>query len=104
MQSFNSNSLWRQEGGFNYAAGVIAAFKNHFKTQQSEEAIRLDEVGVIDQFELSINWAIELTMIAWDHVIPDTVRNCFRKVGFINQREDEFSVDTCSFVLENADV
>lgn len=71
--------------------GIIRATKAHYRTQIMRKMLQAIETGAsMSDFAKSIDFLKALHMLkrAWFLVSPTTIRNCFRKAGFVIDSTD----------------
>jgi hypothetical protein len=59
-------------------AGIISAFKAHYKRLYLRQVIRDFESGVDEPAKINVLQAIHLTKAAWEEITTETIKNCWR--------------------------
>lgn len=62
-------------------AGVIQAFKCHYRRQQVQHIV--DAIDGNRPPQVTLNNAIRFAKYAWDSVSPEVIRNCYRHTGIL---------------------
>ncbi|KIO27065.1 hypothetical protein M407DRAFT_73789, partial [Tulasnella calospora MUT 4182] len=64
-------------------AGVIRAFKAHYRRNFCQRAISREEAGEVDLYKIDQLQAMRLAQEAWDCVTARTVANCWKHAGIL---------------------
>lgn len=62
-------------------AGIIRAFKAHYRCALCSRAIKLDDAGEREIYKIDISEAMHLATQAWDEITPEAVINCWERTG-----------------------
>ena len=65
-------------------AGIINAFKAHYRRRQVNHLIDAFEAGQKADVALNDATSIRYTGLAWDAVSPNTIKNCWKRVGLFD--------------------
>jgi hypothetical protein len=68
-------------------AGIISAFKARYRRRLARLAIRQDDAGYANAYQVNQHEAMQLATAAWDDVTPDTIANCWRHTGITPPQE-----------------
>ncbi|KAJ1309665.1 hypothetical protein OPQ81_006431 [Rhizoctonia solani] len=68
-------------------AGIISAFKARYRRRLARLAIRRDNAGLLNAYQINQREAMELATAARDDVTPDTIANCWRHTGITAPEE-----------------
>lgn len=74
-------------------AGIIAAFKKHYRARQYGQALLEAELGSTDIYKMDILMAMRLCQQIWREFKGSTVRNCWRHTGLVDGDADEEDID-----------
>ena len=70
--------------------GIIYALKCHYRNSMVKRLIQfMDSGSPLAQFKITLVEALQMLQVALESVIPDTIRNCFRKAEFTSQLPEE---------------
>lgn len=70
-------------------AGIIAAFKKHYRARQYAEALLEAELGSKDIYKMDILMAMRLCQQIWREFSSSIVRNCWRHTGLVDDNGEE---------------
>ncbi|KAI7960756.1 hypothetical protein MJO28_001245 [Puccinia striiformis f. sp. tritici] len=83
-------------------AGIISAFKSHYKQrfisrsiQRYDQGVTITQVYKIDQLT-----AMHISRMAWDHVTPKTITNCWNHTQILPQNKSRDSTEAAMDVSE----
>ncbi|KAJ1300198.1 hypothetical protein OPQ81_011946 [Rhizoctonia solani] len=68
-------------------AGIISAFKARYRRRLARLAIRRDDTGFLNAYQINQSEAMELATAAWNDVTPDTIADCWRHTGITAPEE-----------------
>ena len=77
-------------------AGIIAAFKKHYRAKQYSLALLESEMGGTDIYKVDILTAMRYCQQIWKDLSETTIRNCWRHTGLVDWEEaaqEETAVD-----------
>jgi hypothetical protein len=66
-------------------AGIISAFKRHYRHYHLQNALDRDERGKLDLYKVDQLPAIRWSLAAWDEITTRTIANGFRHTGLFNK-------------------
>ena len=76
--------------------GVIAAFKNHYKSELQKRRVQALNVG-LEVTKINLFDSLFLVKKIWNsNVSVQTIKNCFRKAGFIMTQDELFELEVIS--------
>lgn len=64
-------------------AGVIRAFKAHYRRAFCLRALDADDAGEPDIWKINLLEAMHMARRAWEEITADTIRNCWRHTGIL---------------------
>lgn len=69
-------------------AGIIAAFKRHYRRFQMNHALMNEELGARDIYKVDQLTAMRWCKAAWNEISQATIANCFQHTGLFNPEND----------------
>ena len=69
-------------------AGIIAAFKRHYRKLHLQNAIDRDERGETELYKVDQLTAMRWCHAAWGEVSMETIANCFRHTGILGTNQE----------------
>lgn len=79
-------------------AGVIRAFKAHYRRLYILRALLRDEAGLDDIYAIDQLEAMHLVDQAWSHISKETIANCWKHTGIICSSEPNNSPKTSAII------
>lgn len=86
-------------------AGIIAAFKKHYRARQFAQALLEAELGSTDIYKMDIVMAMRHCQQIWREFSSSIIRNCWRHTGLTDgdgEEEDKGEEDTLDVELDAA--
>src|SRR5436190_3783859 len=79
-------------------AGIIAAFKRHYRRKQMAHALDLADAGVTNPYKVTQLQAMRWCIQAWNNISQSVLVNCWRHMGLLShlpftQRLEPSSID-----------
>ena len=68
-------------------AGIISAFKRHYRRFHLQNAVLRDECSESNVFHVDQLTAMNWSLAAWNEIIPQTIINCFKHTGLFTFEE-----------------
>ena len=65
-------------------AGIIAAFKRHYRRFHIQNAVDRDDRGEENIFKVDQLTAMKWSLAAWKEITPTTISNCFQHTGLFD--------------------
>lgn len=82
--------------------GIIKNLKYFYRRLLVEDILTGDDDAL--KIKLDVLQASRMCKKAWDQVTPETIKNCFRKAGFVkNENDEESSVETSAETMPSVD-
>lgn len=81
--------------------GIIKNLKHFYRRLLVENILTGDYDAL--KIKLDILQASRMCKQAWDQVTPETVKNCFKKAGFVKKEDDEGSIETAAETIPSVD-
>ncbi|SPO27760.1 related to transposases [Ustilago trichophora] len=81
-------------------AGIIAAFKKHYRIRQYSQALLEAEMGGTDIYKVDILTAIRLSQQIWRELSTTTIKNCWRHTGLVEWEEAKAQGEDAMLDLE----
>uniref|UniRef100_A0AAV1UMG8 DDE-1 domain-containing protein n=1 Tax=Peronospora matthiolae TaxID=2874970 RepID=A0AAV1UMG8_9STRA len=66
-------------------AGIIAAFKRHYRRLHLHNALDRDDAGAADLYKVNQVTAMRWSLMAWSEISSTTIANCFKHTGLMNE-------------------
>lgn len=66
-------------------AGIIAAFKRHYRRLHLQSALDRDEAGETNLYKVDQLTAMRWSLLAWSEVSSTTIESCFRHTGLMDR-------------------
>lgn len=81
-------------------AGVIAAFKRHYRRFHLQNAVDRDERGETNLYKVDLLTAMRWSKAAWEEISRTTIANCFRHTGLFDAPAESAANDAEEQVVE----
>uniref|UniRef100_A0AAV1UQJ8 DDE-1 domain-containing protein n=1 Tax=Peronospora matthiolae TaxID=2874970 RepID=A0AAV1UQJ8_9STRA len=65
-------------------AGIIAAFKRHYRRLHLQNALDRYDAGAADLYKFDQVTAMRWSLMAWSKISSTTIANCFKHTGLMN--------------------